>query len=60
MGYQVVDWNRRIWGTVFLRVITVCCWYRMTRLNEQHSFLSVSSVIQISAQKGTVMSDVSQ
>jgi hypothetical protein len=60
IGYQEVDWNRRIRDTVFPRVITVCSLYRMTRLNAQHSFLSVSSVIQISAQKGTVISDVSQ
>jgi len=60
MGYQEVAWNRRIRSTVFPRVITVCNWYRMTRLNAQHSFLRVRPVIQISAQKGTVMSDVSQ
>jgi hypothetical protein len=56
MGYQELDWNRRIRGTLFPRVITVCNWYRMARLNAQHSFLRVRSVIQISAQKGTVMS----
>ena len=59
MGYLEVDWKRHIRGTVFPRVFTVCTWYRMTQLNAHHSFLSVSSVIQISAQKGTVMSHVS-
>ena len=60
MGYQEVDLNRCIRGTVFPRVITLCSGYRITRLNVQHSFLSVSSVIQTSAHKGTIMSDVSQ
>jgi hypothetical protein len=60
MGCQELDWIRGNRNKVFPRVINVCTWNRMTWLNAQHSFLCVRSAIQISAQKGTVMPDVSQ